>query len=163
MIQPSTSLTRRTATRLLATGVAALGVPLATGARGADAARAWCRTDPVVMIGGVIVDIFIAGPLDAPLLVTGPNQVVVVVPVGVDATLVAKDLGFGRGEEVSFKESNNLTVTENGIEVIVRVYVPARDDAMPVRVEFAPRLLGILSPEWVEGTANEWVVLRTTL
>jgi hypothetical protein len=54
-------------------------------------------------------------------------------------------------------------VTDNGIEVLVEVFVPATDDEMPVRVEFAPRILGILWPASAEGTANSWVRLRTEL
>ena len=37
--------------------------------REASASKAWCRTDPVVSIGGYVTDIFVAGPLTAPLLV----------------------------------------------------------------------------------------------
>ena len=44
----------------------------------------------------------------------------------------------------------------------IEAYVPATDDAMPVRVEFAPRAVGILWPASAEGTANEWITLRTT-
>jgi hypothetical protein len=126
-----------------------------------EAARAWCRTDPVVLIGGQLADVFVMAPPTAPLKVTGPNQVVITVPTGVPAKLVLKDLGFGRGEVVTFKESDRLRVTEDGIELIVKVYVPARDDAMPVRVEFAPRIVGILRPASAEGTANQWITLKT--
>ena len=127
---------------------------------GADAHRTWCRTDPVVVIGGTTADIFVAGPLDAPLLVTGPTEIVVTVPVGVDAWLVASDLGFGYGDVVEFAQSPRLRQTATGIDVEVRVLVPARE-AMPVLVEFAPRLLGLLSPASAEGTANTWITLRT--
>ncbi len=143
--------------------VLALVVLALAPARDTAAAVQWCRTDPVVSIGGDVADIFVAAPFDAPLKVTGPNQVVVVVPNGVPAHLVLKDLGFGKGEEVTFQESAKLKATEDGIEVVVKVMVPASEDDMPVRVEFAPRVVGVLQPASAEGTANEWVTLRTSL
>jgi hypothetical protein len=130
-------------------------------APGAAAVKGWCKTDPVIMVDGQIADVFVSAPLYAPLKVTGPTQIVVTVPVGVDAWLVASDLGFGRGEVVTFAESSDLQRTATGVEVEVAVYVPATT-AMPVRVEFAARLLGILAPAWAEGTANAWVSLKTT-
>ena len=141
-----------------------LMVVVAALATATDAAaiRTWCRTDPVVAIDGELADVFVAAPANAPLLVTGPNRIVVKVPPGVRARLVASDVGFGKGEEVTFEESRKLRVTDDGIEVRVEVYVPATDDDMPVRVEFAPRVVGILSPASAEGTANAWVSLQTT-
>lgn len=128
-----------------------------------SAGHGWCRTDPIVLIDGRIVDIFITGPLDAPLKVTGPNQVVIRTPPDVNSYLVLKDLGFGRGEIVSFETTPQLERTEQGIEVEVAVYVPASDTSMFVGVEFAPNVLGLLNPSTVEGTANEWVVLEAVL
>jgi hypothetical protein len=128
----------------------------------AAAIRQWCRTDPVVAVDGQPADVFVAAPPDAPTRVTGPTRIEVAVPPGVDAVLVASTLGFGQGEEVAFDELPALAVTEQGIEVRVRVYVPA-DDAMPVLVEFAPRVVGVLAPASAEGTANAWVVLKAML
>ena len=142
----------------LLTGFALLAAPTADQAA---ASKSWCRTDPIVLIDGHVTDIFVAAPLTAPLLVTGPTQVVVTVPSGVDAWLVLADLGLGRGEEVSFEESDEIRETRQGVEVRVAVYVPATDDAMPVMVEVAPRLLGILWPDRAEGVANEWVVVES--
>jgi hypothetical protein len=34
---------------------------------------------------------------------------------------------------------------------------------MPIGIEFAPDLIGILLPARAEGTANSWVVLNTVL
>ena len=161
MVQPHQRLTRRAALRTL--GASALAIPAALGLRDAGAARAWCRTDPIVLIGGTVVDVFVLGPLTALLQVTGPTEVVVTVPVGVSASLLLPDLGFGRGEVVSFAQSAALVRNANGIQVKVDVRVPAKDSSMPVRVEFAPRILGILKPASAEGTANRWVSLTTRL
>jgi hypothetical protein len=144
-------------------GLAIALLLIGTTVAGAAASKGWCRTDPVVLIDGAIADIFVSAPLTAPLQVTGPTEVVVTVPVGVETAVVLTDLGFGRGETVTFKESKRLRRTAEGVQVKVAVRVPARDDAMPVRVEFAPRILGILWPDSAEGTANDWVVLRSTI
>ena len=153
--------TRRDALRLL--GLAAAALTPAVAPRGVDAARAWCRTDPVIAVDGHLADVFVSGPLTAPLQVTGANRIVVTVPRGVAAELVLSDPGFGRGQVVKFAESKRLRATEGGIEVKVKVFVPARDDEMPVRLEFAPRLLGILQPATAEGRANRWVSLTSAV
>ena len=140
--------------------LAALLIPML--ADDAAAGRAWCRTDPLVSIDGELADIFVVGPITALLDVTGPNEIVVTVPEGVRTRLILNDLGFGRGNKVTFKESDRLQVIRSGVEVQVDVRVPARDDDMPIRVEFGPRILGILWPAEAKGTANEWMTLRTT-
>ena len=122
--------------------------------------RTWCRSDPVIVIDGVLVDIFVSAPPDALLKVTGPTEVVVTLPRGVDVQLVVTDLGFGHGERVYFEESGKLKATDDGIDVRVNVYVPSRDDDMPVLVEFAPRIVGLLAPTSAEGTANQWITLE---
>ncbi|MDP9369255.1 MAG: hypothetical protein M3Q03_13435 [Chloroflexota bacterium] len=151
----STRLTRRSVVLLVA--LVALQV------QSASASVRWCRTDPVVTIDGRVADIFVSAPLSAPLKVNGATEIVVTVPVGVSAELVLAGPGFGRGEEVRFAESGALRNGPGGIEVDITVYVPARDDAMPVRVEFADRLVEFLTPARAEGTANAWVTLRVML
>ena len=158
--------TARTASRRARRGGVALALALllvGTTVAGTVASKGWCRTDPVVLIDGAIADVFVSAPLTAPLKVTGPTEVVITVPEGVETAVVLTDLGFGRGETVTFKESARLRRTADGVQLKLAVRVPARDDEMPVRVEFAPRLLGILWPDSAEGTANDWVVLRTTI
>ena len=119
------------------------------------ASKEWCRTDPVVLIGGRVADIFVAAPIEALVQVTETTEFLITVPTGVDTMLVAAGLGFGRGERVTFAESHALKVTAREIEVRVAVYVPATDSAMPVLVEFAPNIIGILNPVRAEGTANQ--------
>lgn len=156
----STRLTRRSVVRRSVVPLVAL---VALHAQSASASVRWCRSDPVVTIDGRIADIFVSAPLSAPLKVNGATEIVVTVPVGVDAKLVLAGPGFGRGEDVRFAESRVLRNGPGGIEVDIAVYVPARDDAMPVRVEFAGRLAEFLTPARAEGTANAWVTLRVML
>ena len=139
--------------------LASMALIVATGA--VDARPAWCRTDPVVEIGGEVADISVSAPPEAPTLVTGATRVEVTVPKGVSTRLIASDFGFGKGTEVSFDKSKRLRSSRSGIEVLVSVYVPASDDDMPVRVEFASRGDEVLSPVSAEGTANRPIKLRT--
>ena len=136
---------------------------LALTVPGAAAGVGWCRTDPVVVIDGRLADIFVSAQFVDLLNVTGPTEIVISTPVEVDVTLAIATLGFGYGEVVSFEESRSLKVTSDGIDVRIKVRVPALSDAMPVRVEFAAHVVGILQPVAVEGHANEWVSLRTHL
>lgn len=129
----------------------------------ASAARAWCRTDPIVVIDGTLADVFVSGPLLAPLKVTGPTRLIITVPEGVKTSMILTDLGFLRGYDYQLKQSSELRKTGRDIDVRIEVYVPARDSSMPVKVEFAPRLLGILWPDSAEGTANQWITLNTVL
>lgn len=136
---------------------------LALTAPGVGAGVGWCRDDPVVVIDGEVADIFVSVMFDDLTKVNGPTQIVVSTPVGVDMKLAIAAVGFGHGEDVRFAESKSLQVTSEGIEVRIKVHVPASVDAMPVRVEFAPRAVGVLNPATAEGTTNDWVSLRTLL
>lgn len=146
----------------LTTGMLLALLALTLTALPASAGRAWCRADPIFIIDGRLVDVMIAGPLLAPLQVTGPTKVTVTVPEGVRATHVLSDLGFGRGYRVAIQSSNELQVTAEGAQIRVEVYVPARTN-FPIRVDAGVGLLGILTPTSVEGTANSWVTLYTVV
>ena len=135
----------------------ALAVP------GTSAGVGWCRDDPVVVVDGQIANLYVSAQFEDLPEVTGPTEIVISTPVGVDLALAVEGPGFGYGEHVSFVESKSLQVTSKGIEVRIKVRVPARSDAMPIRVEFAPQVVGTLQPATTEGTANEWVALRTLL
>jgi hypothetical protein len=137
---------------LLASLVAGLGT--------ASAGRAWCRTDPLLLIDGQIADVFVLGPLTAPLQVTGPTRINIYVPQDAGLIVAVPDLGFLKGVDMQIIRTPALQKTASGrIPLRIEVYVPARDTNMPVAVEFAPRILGILDPDRVDGTANEWIVM----
>ncbi len=129
----------------------------------AAAGVGWCRTDPVVVIDGRVADVFVSVPLDALSRVTGPTEIVITVPVGVTNTWAVPGPGFGYGEVVTFDQSPALSETAEGVEILVKVYLPATDDEMPVLVEFAPHVIGVLAPDGAEKTANTWIRLRTSL
>jgi hypothetical protein len=138
-------------------------VLLAISVTPVQAGVGWCKSDPVVQIDGQLADIFVSAPPEAPLVVTGPTQIVVTHPVDVDAALILSDLGFGKGEEVTFVASRSLRVRDHTIPLRIAVYVPAADNGLPVKVEFASGLSGLLSPSSANGTANAWVILATDL
>jgi len=134
-----------------------LMVPSSTASRSVG----WCRSDPVVKIGDDVADIFLSAPANAPLKVTGPTRIVVFIPDTLSGSVVAETQGFGKGEKVTIVQSPNLQVTEDGIEVKIKVFVPANDAKMRVHVEFAPRVVGLLAPDRKKGFANDWIVLET--
>jgi hypothetical protein len=165
---PLRRLSRRhgTRSRVAAVVVAAQAIAVlasSVAVSDAEAYRQWCRSDPVVVIDGAAADVFVAAPLEALTEVTGPTQIVVTVPVEVEQTLAIPTEGFGRGEQVTFVASHKVQVTDGQIQVRIAVYVPARDDDLPVQVEFSPRVVGLLSPATAEGTANTWIRLGTGL
>jgi hypothetical protein len=137
-----------------------MSVLMIVSASTANAGVGWCRSDPVIMVNGNTADMFVSAPADALLVVTGPTQIVVTTPPEVDAVLIVSTLGFGRGENVEFEQSRSVKIRDEGIELQIRVFVPATDDQLPVVVEFSPRLTDILSPVTSEGTANEWISFR---
>jgi hypothetical protein len=145
----------------LAVAVATLG--LLVTAPETQAGKGWCRVDPVVIIEGQIADVFVGSTLSALLTTTGPIEIVVTVPTGTRVQHVISDLGFGRGYDFSFAESDALVATDDGVPVEVDVYVPATRDELPISVYFAPRLLGLLSPASADGYANSWVSLSTNV
>jgi hypothetical protein len=122
--------------------------------------RGWCRTDPLIALDGELANIFVSAPLKMLTKNSGPVDYVVTVPVGVTTQLVLTGVGFGRGERCRFETSRKLKKTEEGIELHVAVTVPARAD-LPLALEFAPRVLGLLRPESADGKANTTVIMET--
>ncbi len=84
-------------------------------------------------------------------------------PVGIDAAVVVTDLGFGYGERVTVVASHALRVTGERIPIRIAVYVPATDASLPVQVEVVDRVVDLLGPTTVTGTANQWIVLTTSI
>jgi hypothetical protein len=132
----------------------------------ASAGRAWCAADPVAVVDGKVADIKVASSLDALFEVTGPNKLVLVVPEGVNGWFLLSDLGFGRGYNLDVEHSSDLQKTWRGTEIMIKVYVPAKDDSLPVTVTYRPHLLGLLNltkAASVSGSSNEWLTLSVTM
>jgi hypothetical protein len=143
-------------------GAAALAaIPAVHLAGRVAAGRTWCRMDPVVKIDGKTADIWLASDTALNDTATGPAQIVVAVPVGVPAEILAVDRGFGGlGYDVQFVEDSSLGKGWSGPQVRVRVYVPSSDGSLPLTVSFLPRSSG-LGMATSLGLVNTWIKLRT--
>ena len=140
----------------------ALLLALSTAAP-ASASVGWCKSDPVVVVNLTLADVFTSAQFSDLDKVTGATQIVVVVPSGVIVVLATPGPGFGYGEFVTFQTSPDLKATLLHVDVVVKVFVPSTDNAMPIRVYFAPRILGLLWPMSTEGNANSWITLSSSM
>jgi hypothetical protein len=155
--------TRRDA--LCKLGLVAVALPVVLRPGPAGATRGWCKTDPIVEIGGETADISLSSYEEMIDLASGPAKIIVTVPDGVSTDLISTDQGFGgHGYNVRFRQSSDLACSRQALEVRVRVLAPARDkadDPLPLRVTFTPLDYGRLVAAEAQGVANSWVVLRT--
>lgn len=120
----------------------------------------WCKSDPVVEIGGKRMHVYVSGSADLLEAVTGPTVVEISVPIGVPMSLISTDQGFGQGWDVRFAESDKLRITDRGIEVRVSTYVPA-DATLKVLTEVTNGSDVVLSE--VLGTTNTWDTAKAWL
>lgn len=155
------ALTNVRSRRNVLRSLALAGAALAVGRGDADAARVWCRTDPVFKIDGQVVDVWVASDVAMKTAATGPTRIVMTVPSGTIAQCIAKDLGFGYGYSISIVSSSLLKKTATSTPITVAVTVPSRDGSLPVRVDQTPRSPGTVKGGWAEGLANRAVTLRT--
>lgn len=122
-------------------GAVALALALLVGMVGdAGAGRTWCRMDPVIKIDGKVADIWLNGAVELNSSATGPAQIVVRVPLGVRAEVLATDLGFNKqGYVITFREDPSLGRNASGPQIVIWASVPSPDDSLPLEVVFAPR------------------------
>lgn len=143
--------------RRLATPVLAVLLAFLALAPSARAEVEWCKKDPVVRLGGTLVQIWVAVPAEHQALVDGPVEVEVRTPRGVARELVSTDDGFnGHGEVVRFGSLKGA-VRNGTFPAEVRVRVPIDESrlpsgkSIPVRVEVIPDNAG---PVVVQGTSD---------
>jgi hypothetical protein len=132
----------------------------------ASAGRAWCRADPIVIIGKDIVDIQVSSSLEMYKSATGPIEMVVTVPRGTKAQVLLQDFGFGKGYNIKVVEGDNVPA---GARASVAILAPAANGSLPVTVSGTRLTVDIrgllrLRPNivWLgsaSGNANGWVVL----
>jgi hypothetical protein len=142
---------------LAALAVLALALWLTAG--GTLAATSWCRSDPHISVGGRTAHVTLGYDVSKPNTSTGPIQLIVTVPKGKATAILAQDLGFGRGWQVTFQESSQLPVTPGPTSVQLSVYVPATTN-MALQLVSTPDC----SPcptSTKTGTANAWFTLLT--
>ena len=127
----------------------------------AAAGRQWCRRDPVFLVAGVQVNVEVAIPEEHQVNVTGAIRVVLYVPSGVGATLIAQDAGFnGFGEQVEILVSKRLRATPKSIPIQVKLTVPAARNDIPVQAFVTPA--GGRSAS-VQGRVNQEVFLNAAV
>lgn len=151
--------------RLLFTFLAVLVLSVSVAAPQADAARGWCKVDPVIMVDGQLADVFVGSTPEMLLQATGPIKMEILIPKGSKGSVILMDAGFLRGYDIKFIQSSKLTKTRTHTQVKVRVYAPSKT-SLPVTVTFAPRTLSsslvqILLGTSVDGVSNSWVTLTT--
>ncbi len=131
-----------------------------------SAGKAWCRADPVLIIGKDVVDIQVASNLKMYQSATGPIELVVKVRPGTKARVVLNDFGFGHGYNIRIEEDPSVPA---GLRARAVIYAPASDGSLPVSVvgtRATVNLVGLLKLRpnilWTgqaNGNANQWVTL----
>ncbi len=103
----------------------------------AGAFSGWCRKDPIVLLNGTKVNIFVSIPKESEKDVKGPILTLIKVPRGVEAEVIYEDDGFnGHGEKTVISGKLDAEVGERfPIEVSVRVPI---DDPVRMKVVVKP-------------------------
>ena len=152
---------RRDAAKL---GLAAAIVGVVGMARpgGASAGRTWCRKDPVIKVGGATVDILLSSDWALNDAATGPAEIVVTTAPGVPTELLAVDLGWGGwGYTITFEDDPAMAKSKQMLALRVQVYVPSRDDSLPLVVDVKPRSSDVVGGQ-AQGMVNKrWVTVAT--
>ncbi len=105
----------------------------------ASAGRRWCARDPIVILNGNVVQVWIAIPDASVQLVNGPVEVKFETPKGINRLITLTDDGFnGHGEVVSFSDNVSGIVDKRGeFPVRIRVSVPT-DTAQATLLDMSP-------------------------
>ena len=155
------SITSRSLTRRYVLSAIAGASALAVARTPADAARVWCRTDPVFKIDGQVVDVWVVSDVAMRSAASGPTTIALTVPANSTAECIAMDRGFGYGYAISIERSSSLMRTPDSTPVVVSVRVPSADGALPVGIDLISRSPGGVTGGSASGLANGWVVLAT--
>jgi hypothetical protein len=139
-----------------------LGVlALLVSAAPASAGHLWCARDPVITVNGQVVDVLVSSYTEINASANGPVKLVVTVPAGSSAKVLATDHGFGYGYSVTLKTSSTLKATAKSTPVCVEVYAPATDATLPVKIDVKPRSVGPVKATTTQGLAASWVRAQT--
>ena len=149
-------ISRRHALRLLGGGVLAAAIGFRTSSS-TDAARSWCRADPVLRIAGQKVHVYISSPPEMLKSATDKIRLTVTLPPRISGKLIDIEADFDEGYDVEFKTSKSLVATDDKIQMQIAVYCPARDSSLPVMVEVVPVGDGPVPFATASGNANSWI------
>lgn len=129
-----------------------------------EAFRGWCRADPIFRIGNQKLHLWVAvkwrqrREVDA--LMRGPIAVEVVVPVGIEAVRLDRNLGFGRRFDVSIRSDIDLLAKDGVIPLRFRVRIPFTED-VAARTWLRRLGTGPIGVAEARGRTNEWIDLLT--
>ncbi len=123
----------------------------------AQASWSWCKSDPVVMLNGRIVDIQVDIPLEYVPLVNGPTSFEIQRPKSIQSVVIVSDMGYmGYGTRVHFTDGAGV-IKENHFPTKIQVKVPidksrlAAGEVVPAKVTVTADNAG---PVVVEGTSD---------
>jgi hypothetical protein len=108
-----------------------------------SAGRQWCAKDPIVLLNGAELQIWVAVQEQDVPLVSGPVEVEVVTPAGVTREVIFLDEGFNNhGEVVTFTDHGGRVNAGGVFDVQVNVIVPiagASVASIPVQITLINR------------------------
>jgi hypothetical protein len=177
--RPTPTISRRFALKLI--GGAALALPVGLSLRDdAAAGRTRCRRDSVIELRnaqgtkGNTAAIYLSAFAEEYELNSSSCDVVIEHPRDARTSKLWEDPNgyFGQGLSTNFSVNSKLRVTATGMDVRVRLYVPASRSSMQIKLEWAPGPI-----QWdanhdplpakvtasATGTANKWITLQSTL
>jgi hypothetical protein len=182
MDQPVSHCSRRTALRLL--GASALILPVAGRVGAAQAARSWCRTDPVFTLDGYFGRVYVLADANERHFNNSSGDILIEHPKDVATNVVWEDPNgyLGQGISTNFAINEQLQKHIDYMDVVIKCKIPAARDDMVIRVEWAPgpvtwkrkrrrrgRGFGPRQPmpnpiqTFAEGYANQWILVQGTL
>jgi hypothetical protein len=107
----------------------------------ADAGKGWCRSDPVVDLNGIRINVIVSIPWDSQYDALGPINVTFTAPRTSNLTVVSTDAGFnGYGESVTLLLNNQQIAPDGSFTLITKVSVPMRGNQfVPMQVSIIPQ------------------------
>jgi len=105
-----------------------------------SAGKGWCRSDPIVTLNGVQLQLLIAIPVEEQANVIGPIAVTMVAPKASKMTVVYTDSGFnGFGESINLAANSDRIGIDGTFTVKAILSVPMRgNNFIPMQVEIIP-------------------------
>ena len=162
MTHSDTLINRRSFGRMLGLGAAAIAPTIAFGPDTAHARRVWCRADPLFLVGTKVIDVTVGSQFEMYATETGPVKIKLTTPVGVKATHLLSDFGFGHGYQISYATDKALKGGTLSPQVRVEVMAPSGAD-LPVSVYYTRiGVLGRIELRSLEtqGRSNAWITAR---
>lgn len=175
----SQALSRRSFLRLGSVAGLAVAIPILS-APAADAAIAWCRTDPVIHLKtpdekyGNNASVYLSAKAELWEVTNSSGSIVVEHPKDAKTNKLWEEPKgyFGQGVSTNFAINESLRFRSRHMDVRVRCYIPASRSGIPILLEWAPGPIlfdsnGAPLPATVIASAlgysNQWITLSSML